>query len=55
MAKSGKMSPAAEAALAAQQKLREQRLGQALRQNLRRRKAPAAPAVDPDSADQDAS
>ena len=52
MVKPPNMSPAAQAALAVQQKEREARLAKALRANLRRRKAPAASAAgDPDSAD----
>ncbi len=49
MAKPPNISPAAEAALAAQQKAREQRLAKALRDNLRRRKAPQAPSDSADS------
>ncbi|MDB5461517.1 MAG: hypothetical protein JWO72_3258 [Caulobacteraceae bacterium] len=47
MAKPDDKESAAKAAYAAQQKAREQRLAKALRENLRRRKAPGLPASDP--------
>jgi hypothetical protein len=46
MAKPDNPNAAAEPGLTAQQKAREQRLAKALRQNLRRRKAPAATPAD---------
>jgi hypothetical protein len=47
MVKPDDKESAAKAAYAAQQKAREQRLAKALRENLRRRKAPGSAVSDP--------